>query len=74
MTIEQRIRNTVVKKIKVHITNRKRSSTGFEVICLNEQSHATTKAQALQMLLAKVRCMDEIKIAIVVNPGKDTHA
>lgn len=75
-TIEDRIRKVVASKIKVRITGRTRSPEGFciSIVCTAgnpiEVEHlemAPTKAQALQRMLAIVRCMKTIKFSITPN-------
>lgn len=73
MNIAQRIRAIAEQKIKVRITGKKRSRGGFYVwYPVGEHSapgsKARTKNEALQMLLAKVRCMPEIEFLITVRP------
>ena len=58
MNIEQRIRQIAAKKIKVIITAKVRNRDGFTVKQDGESggAHARTKKEALQMLLALLRC------------------
>lgn len=81
MNIEQRIRAKAREKIKVRITGKKRSQGGFYVwwyerdgcgvgdarISIHNAT-AKTKKEALQMLLAKVRCFAELDFAITPRP------
>jgi len=67
MKIETKIRKAAQKKLYVGITNRKRSKHGFFVNTPSGSKYAATKAEALQMLLAKIRCMDGIMLSITVR-------
>jgi hypothetical protein len=70
--IEDRIREIASSKIKIRITGRTKSSNGFIieeirdgiVVTINQ---AWSKAEALQFLLAKVRCMDVTRLNIKVS-------
>lgn len=73
MNIEQRIRKVAASKIKVRITKRIRSKGGFYVWFPVEKGcqgfgTAKSKAEALQMLLAKARCFDGVDFSITVRP------
>lgn len=80
-TIEERIRAIALSKIKVRITGRTRSKTGFEVVAPTFEEtefnggqfkvvirriniHFKSKQEALQNMLARVRCMSQIQITI----------
>lgn len=68
-TIEQKIAFNAGRLVRVRITKRVRSKTGFTVLHYNGnpenfESHAATKAEALQMLLAKVRTSPGIQFGI----------
>lgn len=67
MKIEDRIRKAAASKIKVRITTRKRSANGFTVAIGGAADTVPTKAQALQTLLARVRCLTTVNISITPN-------
>ncbi|HZV36618.1 MAG TPA: hypothetical protein VFB72_18720 [Verrucomicrobiae bacterium] len=71
MSIETRIRKTAAKKVAVKITKRKRSKTGFRVWHIGDYTDVPDKAQALQVLLAKLRCFVPLKFSIEVRTRRD---
>ena len=76
MTIETRTRKVAAKKVTVEITSRLRSKGGFYVWypvddggkMLQGCHVARTKLEALQFLLAKVRCHAGIEFRITTRP------
>jgi hypothetical protein len=69
MNIETKIRKLAAKKIRVTITSKKRSRGGFYVwhpmaLYGAECTTAKTKAEALQILFAKLRCYEEVEFKI----------
>lgn len=60
MNIETRIRRIAAKKVKVIITGKTRCRDGFIVNGTNSyNSPCKTRHEALQCLLARIRCMPE---------------
>ncbi|HZV36747.1 MAG TPA: hypothetical protein VFB72_19375 [Verrucomicrobiae bacterium] len=72
MSIERRIRKLAARKVRIKITERIRSKTGFRVHLddIDDGSFidVPTKAQALQVLLAKLRCYQPHLLSITVRP------
>lgn len=73
MNIETRIRKLAAKKVRVSITSKKRSRGGFYVwdpMALYGTSCTTvkTKREAIQLLLAKLRCYEEVEFSITPRP------
>lgn len=71
--VQSRIRQIAGDKVKVRITSRRRSKGGFYVwspaIEIKQRIDvAKTKAEAEQMLLAKIRCLEELEFQITVRP------
>lgn len=64
--IEKRIRREAQKTIRVNITWRLRSKTGFTVEYPGGESHAASKKEAMSMLLAKLRCWDVARFSVKV--------
>jgi hypothetical protein len=62
--IEDRIRKAAASKVRVKITGRVRSKKGFIVNFPGGCCTVITKAEALQMLLAKVRCSNRLDFEI----------
>ena len=61
MNIEKRIRQIAAKKIKVIITGKVRNRDGFEVIGPSGPDKlCRTKKEAIQFLLARLRCDAEV--------------
>jgi hypothetical protein len=79
-TIQQRIREEAKKKISLYVTGRTRSATGFSVflprqdtvgVIYIERFHAATKAEALSMLMTKLRCFPKLRFGIQVDLNTD---
>lgn len=71
MNIEKRIRAIAAKKVKVVITGKTRNREGFEVIGPSGPDKlCRTKKEALQNLLARLRCADPV--AWMITPVKIT--
>lgn len=64
MNIEKRIRKTAARKVIVKITGRKRSRSGFRVRHNGGVTDVPTKAVALQVLFAKLRCFEPVIFSI----------
>jgi len=68
-SIEARVRFLAAMRVKVHITNRRRSQTGFIVEHPKDQrgavqTPARSKREALAILLAKVRTTETLKFSV----------
>lgn len=64
MTLEQKIRALARRKVKIKITGRVKSRTGFEILGVPTpigQTRCTTrtKQEGLQLLYALLRCADD---------------
>lgn len=75
-TIEDRIRQASKRRVRVNITGRTRSSTGFEVEFPEDTAAGLmlctrtvpTKAEALSILLVKAQCAPTLNFTI--KPAK----
>lgn len=68
-----RIRLVAKSKVRCRITTAQRSVNGFNVQVDWSHSTATTKIEALQMMLAKVRCLPEVKLVISKRSNNERH-
>ncbi len=80
MTIVARIRREAAAKIQVRITKRVRSRSGFDITFskVKDQTgtgggyrkQAQTRREALQHLLAVLRCMSPIEISVTPSRNR----
>jgi hypothetical protein len=60
MSTEGKIRLAADRKIRVRLSTRSRSTSGF-VVCVNgDQTWHPTRREALSNMLARVRCLERI--------------
>lgn len=73
MKIETRIRQTASRKVKVAITKRRKSASGFRVVedvpRLGKFIYpARTRKEGIAKLLTKLRCMEQVTFSLEVCP------
>lgn len=64
MNIEKRIRAIAAKKVKVIITSKTRNRDGFAVTGPDGLTKHRTKREAIQAMLARVRCSNQVEWAV----------